>query len=291
MALDGGLVRLRQAQQLAPSERKIADVILQDPGAFLEMTLAEVATASNSSQAAVVRLWRTLDFAGFHDLKLRVAGDYQRESAQETRPYEEIGQSSTMETVMKLVQERSVRGIEDTMSLNDAGTLETAADAILHARRVCVFGVGASAEVAGDITSKLLRIGMMASGYYDFHGCAVFATQLTEADVLIAISYSGQTTDTGEIAQIAKRRGARIITLTQYSKNPLRDLADISLYVSADESVIRAAAMTSRLTSLVVMDVLFTAVASRKFKESIGILNETRDAVSSHRRKDLVSGE
>lgn len=286
MALDGGLVRLRQAQPLAPSERKIADVILGDPGAFLKMTLAELATASNSSQAAVVRLWRTLDFAGFHDLKLRVAGDYQRESSQDSRPYEEIGQSSSAETVMKLVLERSVRGIEDTMSLNDPAALESAADALLGARRICVFGVGASAEVAGDMASKLLRIGMMASGYDDFHGCAVFATQLTQEDVLIAISYSGQTTDTTEIAQIAKRRGARIITLTQYSRNPVRELGDISLYVSVDESVIRAAAMTSRLTSLVVMDVLFTAVASRKFEESIGILNETRDAVSSHRKRE-----
>lgn len=287
LCVDGGLIRLRQAQQLAPSEKKIADVILFDPSAFLKMTLAELAQVSGSSQAAVVRLWRTLDFAGFHDLKLRVAGDVLKESATHQQPYEEIDQSSDLDAVMNAVQERSLRGIQDTRSLNDAAVVESAVEAVAAAGRICIFGVGASGIVARDIGTKLIRIGLTAHSYTDFHDSIMFATQLRDTDVLLAISYSGQTTDTLEIAHMARRCGARVITLTQYSKNPLRDLGDIPLFVSADESVIRPAAMTSRLTSLFMMDVLFTGVASRKFAESLELLNATREAAAMHR---LVSG-
>ena len=282
--VDGGLIRLRQAQQLAPSEKKIADVILFDPSSFLKMTLAELAQASGSSQAAVVRLWRTLDFAGFHDLKLRVAGDVLKESAINPQPYEEIDQTSDLDTVMTAVLERSLRGMQDTRSLNDAAVVETAVEAVAAAGRICIFGVGASGIVAHDFGTKLIRIGLTAHSYTDFHESIMFATQLRSSDVLLAISYSGQTTDTIEVAQMARKCGATVITLTQYGKNPLRDLADIALFVSADESVIRPAAMTSRLTSLFVMDIVFTAVASRKFSESLELLNATREAAAMHRQ-------
>ncbi len=284
MALDGGLVRLRQAQELAPSERKIADFILQDPGSFLKMNLAELAEQSGSSSAAVVRLWQSLKFDGFHDLKLRVAGDYQKEQTQSPKLYEEIEQGSDLETIVHAVKERSLQGIQHTASLVDVNTLGRAVEKLAGARRICLFGVGASGIIAEDMATKLLRIGLSAMSFRDYHQSVIYATQLCDKDVLLGVSYSGFTTDTLEVAQIARGRGATLITVTQYRKNPLRELADIALYVSADESVIRAAAMTSRLNSLFVMDLLFTGVASRKFEESIDILDATGAAAARHRK-------
>ncbi|MCY0875630.1 MAG: MurR/RpiR family transcriptional regulator [Firmicutes bacterium] len=284
MTLDGGLVRLRQAQSLAPSERKIADVILQDPAAFLKMNLAELAEQSGSSSAAVVRLWQSLDFEGFHDLKLRVAGDYQKEQGQSPVLYGEIEQGSDLEQIVNAVKQRSVQGIQDTASLVDLVAMGKAIDALAKGRRNCLFGVGASGIIAEDMATKLLRIGLLAMSFRDYHQCVTFATQLSPEDVFVAVSYSGYTTDTLEVAQMAKERGATLIALTQYKRNPLRELADISLFVSADESVIRAAAMTSRINSLFVMDLLFTGVASQTYETSIDLLNATGEAAARHRK-------
>lgn len=284
MALDGGLARLRQAQHLAPSEKKIADFILQDPASFLKMTLAALAAESGSSQAAVVRLWRTLDFAGFHDLKMRVAGDYYRTSSVPISPYQEIEPGSDMATVLSVTQERALRAIQDTSSLAEPSTLEGAVELLLAASRVGVFGVGASGIVAEDFGYKLLRIGLAAMAFRDFHQGVVYASGLGASDVLVCISYSGETTDTLEVAQSARRRGARVIALTQYNRNSLRDLADIPLFVSADESAIRTGAMTSRITALLVLDVIFTAIVSRRFDDSLGYLNASREAALTHRR-------
>jgi len=284
MTLDGGLVKLRQAQSLAPSERKIADIILQDPIGFLKMNLTELAEQSGSSSAAVVRLWQSLHFEGFHDLKLRVAGDFQKEQGQSPKLYEEIVQGSDLELIVDVVKERSLQGIQDTASLIDHHTLSAAVEALTNAKRICLFGVGASGIIAEDMGMKLLRIGLFAMSFRDYHQSIIFATQLSEADVFVVVSYSGNTTDTLEVAQIAKSRGATLISLTQYKKNPLRELADIPLYVSADESVIRAAAMTSRINSLFVMDLLFTAIASQTYDKSIDILNATGEAAARHHK-------
>jgi len=283
MTLDGGLIRLRQAQRLAPSERKIADVILQDPAAFLRMNLSEVASHSGSSSAAVVRLWQSLQFEGFQDLKLRVAGDYQKEQGQSPHLYEEIEPGSNLETIVGAVRQRSLRGIEDTASLLDLDMVRATVDALAGAERICLFGVGASGIIAEDMGAKLLRIGLLAMAFRDYHQSVTFATQLSSKDVFMAVSYSGHTTDTLEVAQIAKARGTPVIALTQFKKNPLRELADMTLCVSADESVIRAAAMTSRLNSLFVMDVLFTGVASQSYQRSIEILSATGAAAARHR--------
>lgn len=284
MMMDGGLVRLRQAHYLAPSERKIADMILQDPPSFLKMNLTELAEQSGSSTAAVVRLWQSLQFAGFQDLKLRVAGDYQKEQDQSPKLYEEIDQGSDFEMIVNIVKERSLQGLQDTASLVDLVTLGAAIEALTKAKRICLFGVGASGIIAEDMGSKLLRIGRYSMSFRDYHQSVIFATQLSESDVFMAVSYSGNTTDTLEVAQIAKGRGATVISLTQFKKNPLRELADIPLFVSANESVIRAAAMTSRINSLFVMDLLFTGIASQTYESSIDILNATGEAASRHRK-------
>ena len=55
--------------QLPPAERRVAEVVVDDPKAVAFGTVAEVATRSGSSGPSVVRLARRIGFAGFVELQ------------------------------------------------------------------------------------------------------------------------------------------------------------------------------------------------------------------------------
>ena len=77
---DGGAIsRLEAARpSLSASERRTVEVILANPGAVLQMSMAEVADSAGVSDTTVLRACRTAGFAGFTELKLRLAQDLAR---------------------------------------------------------------------------------------------------------------------------------------------------------------------------------------------------------------------
>ncbi len=81
----GGLAIIQSMKhKLPPSERKLADYILAHPHKAIESTVNEISALANSSDAAVIRLCKSLGLKGFQDLKMRVAGDLAKPTFQAT---------------------------------------------------------------------------------------------------------------------------------------------------------------------------------------------------------------
>ena len=63
---------------MGKSEKKVADFLLLHAGEVLPYSIRELAAASDSSEATVVRFSRRLGFAGYRDLKLALAGESEK---------------------------------------------------------------------------------------------------------------------------------------------------------------------------------------------------------------------
>jgi RpiR family transcriptional regulator, carbohydrate utilization regulator len=84
---------------------------------------------------------------------------------------------------------------------------------------------------------------------------------LTRGDCLILICASGQSAHLSHLAQLAKKAGATIISVTNQSANPLAALADIRLYsvsYGSDSDMPNIVATTSQQH---VIDLVFYNVA------------------------------
>jgi RpiR family carbohydrate utilization transcriptional regulator len=276
----GGLVRLRESiNELSESEAKIGNYILQHPAEFVNLTVKDLAERSGSSPAAVVRLWKSLGFDSYQDFKLRVAGDLQSRLNDQ---YTELKFGSSLGDILRSVEDSNVQSIHNTLRLLKESDIQDAVSALRNAKRTLTFGVGASAIVAEDFAQKLLRIGFPVYSASDFHQAAVIAAQLEPQDVLVAISYSGTTSEVYEVADIARRNNATIIAITRFSDSPLSRIATVRLYVSAVEPQIRVAATASRVAALVIIDALFIYLASQD-EEIYESLEATRRVVQSHK--------
>ncbi len=90
--------------------------------------------------------------------------------------------------------------MSDTRATLDPIALEAAAGRISEARRVVLYGVGASGIVARDLHLKLERIGIASSIADDPHNALTLASVLGPKDVLVITSHSGTTVEALEVA-------------------------------------------------------------------------------------------
>jgi DNA-binding MurR/RpiR family transcriptional regulator len=279
------LVTLRGLRPtLVPSLRRVADIVLDAPDRAAGSTITELAHAAGTSETTVLRLCRELGVRGYRDLRVALAAESGWEQGRVDSPVGgDIGRSDDLDSIITTVTVTDQQAIADTARILDREALAAAVALTAAARRIDVFGVGASAVVALDLQQKLHRIGLIAYQWSDTHAALTAAALLDERDVAIGISHTGATRDTVEVLGEAVARGARTIGVTSVPRSPLADVADLLLVTSARETTFRSGATASRIAALSVVDVLFVGVAQSRYDSAVAALDATRQAVAIRR--------
>ncbi|MFC5291323.1 MurR/RpiR family transcriptional regulator [Actinokineospora guangxiensis] len=286
------LVRIRSLLPgLARAEQRVAKVVLDSPSTVARRSITEVAEAAGTSETTVTRFCKAIGVGGYPELRIALAADTARTEARADRDLGgEIAPEDDLKTVVGKVTFADSRAVEETADQLDIDVLSKVVDAIAGARRVDVYGVGASAFVAADLQQKLHRIGRTCFAWNDTHIMLTSAAVLTGEDVAVAISHTGATTDTVEALRVARLHGATTVALTNYPTSPIADMADHVLTTAARETTFRSGATASRIAQLTVVDCLFIGIAQRHMDQSITALDATRDAVSAHRMETRHDG-
>lgn len=262
---------------LTPSEKKIATYILEHPLEISDLPIAELAAKCNTSEASVIRFCRTLGCKGYQDLKIKVSADI----AFKTRKIQGVVNiDDDLDSIITKISKNNMQAIESTMDVLGRDEVNKAVEAIMRAERLDIYGIGASAIVAQDALHKFMRINKACTAYLDNHMQLTSAANLTSEDVAIGISYSGQTIDTVEALRLAKEAKATTICITKFGNSPITEVSDIKLFVASSEALFRSGAMASRMAQLNVIDIIFSAVACKKYDDISKYLENTSKAVS-----------
>lgn len=279
--LGSALLRIRGLYpSLRPAERKVADYVLANAAGILLLSSTELGERTGTSDATVVKFSQRLGFRGYQEFKIALAGEA---SGQAAEVFGEVEPNDDIQTIRDKVFAANTQALNDTRKVLAPDVLDKVVEAILAAGQVCLYGVGASGLVAIDAQQKLMRIGLVCHAYSDSHLQATQAALLSRGDVALGISHSGQTKETLEVIGLAKECGAVTVALTNHPGSALAKLADHTLLTAARETTFRSGAIASRLAQLSVIDVLFTAVAVRRFDRSMDYLDRTRRAVAGRR--------
>jgi DNA-binding MurR/RpiR family transcriptional regulator len=283
-------VRARQLlPSLSPAEQRVAQVVIEEAATAARLTITDLAERASSSETTVIRFCRAMGFGGYSELRLTLATEAGRAghaaggATREESVGSDISEDDDLAQVVKKIAFADARAVEDTAVQIDIAVLEQVVDLVVGARRVDIYGVGASAFVASDFQQKLHRIGRVAYAWSDLHVALTSAALLDERDVAFGISHTGTTMDTIEAFAEAGRRGARTVALTNFPKSPITAVADLVLTTAARETTFRSGAMASRLAQLTVIDCVFVGVAQRTYTETRTALDATYEAVSGRR--------
>lgn len=277
----------------SPAEQRVADAVLEDPAGTSGHTITELATAARTSETTVIRFCKALELSGYPELRLRLAAEAARESARESAGAAaavagEIGPDDTMAQIVEKVAYADARAVEETARQLDVSLLDPVAEALASARRIDIFGVGASGFVAQDFQQKLHRIGSAAFAWTDTHVAVASAALLRPGDVAVGISHTGVTSDTVDLLAEAHDHGATTVAVTNFPRSPISKVSDYVLTTAARETTFRSGATASRIAQLTVIDCLFVGIAQRHYPETLAALEATYDAVQG--RRESVRG-
>jgi len=281
------LVRVRGLlPDLAPSERRVGEAVLADPAGVAGQTITSLARACLTSETTVMRFCRQLGFPGYPELRLALAAEAAMQAGEELGARvagSDIAPTDDLAQVVAKIAYADAHAVKETGDQLDIVTLEKVVAALVRARRVDVYGVGASGFVAADLQQKLHRIGRTAFAWSDPHMALSSAALLRPGDVAVGISHTGTTIDTVDALAEARRHGATTVGITNFPRSPLAQTADLVLTTAARETTFRSGSMASRLAQLTVVDCMFVGVAQRTYSATLEALAGTYEAVRSRR--------
>ncbi|MHB1594873.1 MAG: MurR/RpiR family transcriptional regulator [Streptosporangiaceae bacterium] len=283
------VVRIRSLlPNLAPAEQRVARLAIENPGETARWTISEFADRAETSGTTIIRFCRAIGLDGYPALRIALAAAAGHDAAGAWRSVSgDIGPDDSLGDVVQKIGHADARAVEETIAQLDLQMLDDVANALIAARRIDVYGIGASGLVALDLQQKLHRLGKIIYAWTEAQMALTSAAMLGPEDVVIGISYSGANVDTIDPMRLGKANGAIAVALTNHPRSPLAALADYVFMTAAMETMFRSGAMPSRIAQLTVVDCLFAVIAQRNFTDALEALGRTHAAVG--RRRDMLA--
>lgn len=281
------IVRIESLMEsFTPSEKKLANYIIGNLDTISNLSTAELADYAGTSPSSVIRFSRKLGYEGFGELKISIAKDVALNNLNEEKVYEAVTiNDSIIETINKIARQ-NINAIEDTVKLIEEDSISNAIEAMKSAKHIYLFGAGASGLVAKDLQYKLVRINIPASMYMDSHTQLASAANINKDEVAIGISHSGKTLETYKSLEMAKKGGAKTISITKYGNNPVSDICDINIFTTGVEKGLRAGAIASRIAQLTIIDILYIGIAKQNFDKISKKLKKSSSIVEDFKMKN-----
>ncbi|AUN02933.1 MurR/RpiR family transcriptional regulator [Clostridium botulinum] len=280
----GVFFRIRENfDSMTKSEKKIAEYIFKSPKDIISDSAQEIAIKTSTSPASVIRFTKKVGYNSLNEFKFAlVAEEYTKESTEFDYI---INYNDSIDSIINKLGNKVIDTINDTKELVDDEKLLEAVKAIKNAEIIYLYGVGASAMVAMDFQYKLLRINKKVMFQQDSHLQLAVSVHITNRDVAVAISYSGNTREVNLAVEEAKKNGATTIAITKYGKSILSNIADINLNIPSIEKDLRIGAISSRTSQLFVTDSLFLGIAKENLDKTEKNLINTRNLVEVLKRE------
>lgn len=247
------------------TEKKIGDYIVRNPKKVVDMTVGELAKECGVSEASVSRFCKRIELKGFHHLKISLA----RELVDAQDAGEISGQISVddMESSLRGILSNKLEELRQTVAMLDRAELKNVLEVINNADTVLMAAVGNTIPVAMDGAYKFNQIGIRAVSTPIWETELGYSYNLTDKDVVIAISNSGESTGVIQILEAAKSCGAVTISITNNAKSSVAELSTYHITTATREKLFLDGYCFSRVSATMVIEIIYLLLASMR-KES-----------------------
>ncbi len=266
-------------EDLNKSERKVAEVILNDPESATRFSIAALAHAAEVSEPTVNRFCRNFSARGFPDFKIQLA-----QSIASGVPYvsQSVKPDDSVDIVADKIMLTTIAALDKARQNLDTRAIGQAIDYLIQAKQIAFFGMGGSAPVAIDAQHKFFRFNIPVTAYDDALMQRMVAAGARTGDAIVVISYTGRTRELVDIASIARENGVTVIGITAPG-SPLSRVCTVAVEITAPEDTDVYMPMTSRIIHLTVIDILATGVTLKRGADFQTHLKKIKDSLKATR--------
>ena len=172
-----------------------------------------------------------------------------------------------MEGSLRGILSNKMEELRQTVAMIDREELKKILDVINNADTVLMAAVGNTIPVAMDGAYKLNQIGIRAMSTPIWETELGYSYNLTDRDVVVAISNSGESTGVIQILEAAKSRGAVAISITNNVRSSVAELSTYHITTATREKLFLDGYCFSRVSATMVIEIIYLLLVSMR-KES-----------------------
>lgn len=246
--------------ELPEAQRSVVRSVLEDPRAAVAATVEQLAQQAGVSMPTIVRTCRSFGYESVREFMLALAQDLAVSGSYLHRSV--LAEDSAGDVSSKIIH-AAVSSLTELGRRIDMDMVDRVATRLAAARRIDCYSVGAASTfMAGELQSRLFRVGLTANAIFDLHQQLVSASTLGPDGVAFVISHVGRMPYTLEAAKYARSQGATVVALTQPG-TPLAEMADLLLAVSVPQDAVMRVGTEAYLAHLVVIEILMVRLAQQ----------------------------
>lgn len=261
------------------AEKKIADCIIERKEEVIDMTVAELAKASGTSDATVSRFCRRCGFKGFQHLKMSLAREVLEEKGKSIQVSNDILRKDIPQSLQNILANK-VAELTQTVSMMEPKKLEKILTLLETAHTVQVVAVGNTIPVALDFSFKLNQLGIPTVSGTIWETQMAYTLNMKKGDVVLIISNSGVSRRLLTLIEGAKENGIKVISITNSPESPVAKESDYHITTATREKLLLGEFCFSRVSATMVVETLYLFLAVSK-----------RDSYDSIRRHEIAISE
>ncbi len=245
---------------LTSTEDYVAKYIVDNLELIPYMNIADLASATNSSNSAIIRICKKLNYSGFRELKMQIIKEIENQkhtnlTVDFETPIKGQLSSTKLISIMGSLYKEGVDSINSNINCSD---LEKAASIMLEARRIFIYCIGDTKSTARTFINQLHKLDIFPISATDNHEELRISRHIIKQDCVIFISYRGKSLDSSNIFPIVKKSGCKIITITANIDSSIYKIADIKILIPDMEKDAQIATFYSQLAFSYILNILYS---------------------------------
>lgn len=275
-----------RTEKFSDSQKAVIDYIFTHTAQIRTMTIRQIAQASYTSNATLIRIAHKLGYEGweaFKDAFLKEQ-DYLSSHFQDLDANLPFAKTDSTRTICSKVVELKKEALADTASLLAEKDLEAVCQILESASHIYILASNNTRILGQLFALKLGRIDKKVL-VPEVHGEIKYTTWLQEKGAaVIAISYSGETDTILSLARKAAQAKTPLIAITSIGDNSLTGLADISLRICTREKMYsKISWYTTEEAISCLLDLLYSLLFSMHYEQNLERKINTARALENKR--------
>ncbi len=260
--------KLKEQTDFTNLEKEVARYVLENLERIPGMSSKELAEASFTSKATVVRLSQKLGLAGYLDFKLKLVEEInQKNRLSQMLEVEPITGKSSYSDIIHTLPVLYDKAVTNTRLALDKNAVNRINQVLQRAECVDFYGTGISYILAQSAVFKFATLGLECSAYESINA-HYLAARKNKKTIAFLISFTGANRTVIRIAKyLREATGNYVVGLAGPHSQVLRKWCHEIVEIPNRDSLLSLDVITSFSAVTYVLDIFFSLLLAKRYEE------------------------
>ena len=263
--------KLREGIAFTNHEQEVARYVLEHIEQIPEMSTNDLAKASFTSKATVVRLCKKIGLSGYQQFKLKLVEEInQKKRMDELLVNEPITDKSTYQDIINALPILYDKAVTNTKLALDQNCMNRIRQVLLRAECIDIYATGISYMLAQAAAFKFATLGMECSVYESINGhyLAARKNRIPKKTIAFVVSFTGANRTVIRMAQyLREATNNYVVGIVGPHNQVIKKWCHEIVEIANRDSLLSLDVITSFSAATYVFDIFFSIMLSNCYEK------------------------